>query len=265
MSRRLNELALFAGAGGGLLGSKLLGWRTLCAVELNEYRRSILIQRQEDGIFDFFPIWDDARTFNGRPFCGHVDIITGGFPCQPYSRAGTKLGENDSRNLWPDTIRIIREVRPSYCLLENVDNLLSYDYFGTILSDLATSGFDVKYDVISAATVGANHLRKRLWIMCYANNKRKSTIPIHDEAQKLSSISNCNSKGLEGLLRHSTASRWERAAGPIAETNWWAIEPGICRVDDGMANRMDRIEAIGLGQVPAVVRAAWHLLGECNE
>lgn len=83
--RGMRELALFAGAGGGILGGKMLGWRTVCAVEIEKYPRSVLLQRQKDGILDKFPIWDDVRTFDGRPWRGKVDVISGGFPCQDIS------------------------------------------------------------------------------------------------------------------------------------------------------------------------------------
>jgi len=165
----MNELALFAGAGGGLLGSRLLGWRTVCYVEKDPYCQKILQARIKDGYLDDAPIWDDARTFNGRPWAGLVDVVTAGFPCQPFSGAGKQLGEQDERNLWPDTLRIIREVGPEWLFLENVPRLLCFDYFGRILADLAESGFDARWDCIPASAVGAPHQRDRLWIVAHAN------------------------------------------------------------------------------------------------
>lgn len=120
----LNELALFAGAGGGILGAKLLGWRTVCAVEKEPYCREVLLRRQRDGVLPLFPIWDDIRTFDGREWRGLVDVVTAGFPCQPFSSAGKRQGDADERNMWPHTIRVIDEIRPQICLLENVPNLL---------------------------------------------------------------------------------------------------------------------------------------------
>src|SRR3989304_2671565 len=137
--RRMNELALFAGAGGGILGGLLLGWRTVCAVEINTYAASVLVARQNDSILPPFPIWDDVRTFDGQPWRGIVDVVSGGFPCQPFSAAGKQNADADERNLWPETIRIISEVRPHFAFLENVSALLSVDgadgrkYFGRIL------------------------------------------------------------------------------------------------------------------------------------
>ena len=85
---QLNELALFAGAGGGILGGKLLGWRTVCAVEWGQYPASVLCARQNDGLLPPFPIWDDVQTFDGKPWRGIVDVVSGGFPCQDISAAG---------------------------------------------------------------------------------------------------------------------------------------------------------------------------------
>ena len=94
---RLNELALFAGGGGGLLASRLLGWNTVCAVEINPYRQAVLLARQADGALDPFPIWDDVRSFDGRPWRGLVDIVTAGFPCQPFSVAGKRFQSTPAR------------------------------------------------------------------------------------------------------------------------------------------------------------------------
>jgi DNA (cytosine-5)-methyltransferase 1 len=193
----MNELSLFTGAGGGLLGTKLLGWKTVGYVENNDYCQKIIAQRIKDGIFDPAPIFGDIRTFlrkgYARSYQGMVDIITAGFPCQPFSVAGKHLGEKDQRNLWPETLRCIQEIRPQYLLLENVPGLLSAKtfiepqetqssscqsrmvqthaepiwYMGTILADLAQSGYDARWDIVGASDIGANHRRKRLWIMAH--------------------------------------------------------------------------------------------------
>jgi len=174
---KVYELALFAGAGGGILGGVLSGWRTICAVEFDSYCREVLLRRQRDGMLPLFPIWDDVRTFGREnetsgPFVEEIGrlaatedlVVTAGFPCQPYSAAGKRQGESDERNLWPDTIRIVREVGPRFIFLENVPGLVCFDYFGQILGDLGEAGFDAEWDVVSAAEVGAPHLRKRLWV-----------------------------------------------------------------------------------------------------
>ena len=176
----MNELALFAGVGGGILGSHLAGCRVVCAVEKEPYCREVLLRRQRDGVLPMFPIWDDVKTFDGREWRGAVDLVTAGFPCQPFSVAGERRGEDDERNLWPETVRIIREVRPRLCLLENVPGLLgSHGYFGRILGDLAESGLDVVWDCVPASAVGANHQRDRLWLVAYPSSER-----IHEQPRR---------------------------------------------------------------------------------
>ena len=175
----MNELSLFTGAGGGLLGSKLLGWRTVCAVEREPYCIESLQQRQRDGLLEHFPVWDDVQTFDGRPWRGCVDIVSAGFPCQPFSTAGSMQAADDERNMWPQTIRIVREVRPRWVLLENVPGLLaaSHGYMHTIFGDLAESGFDCQWSCISAESVGAPHRRDRLWIVANAIRLGREDVP----------------------------------------------------------------------------------------
>jgi DNA (cytosine-5)-methyltransferase 1 len=174
--RQFRELSLFSGIGGGLLGSKLLGWRTIGYVEWDKYCQQVLEARIRDGYLDEAPIFGDIREFNeggyAEAYAGHVDVISAGFPCQPFSVAGKQGGTADPRNKWPDTIRTIRLVRPRYVFLENVPGLLSGNtgYFGQILGDLSESGYTVRWDCIPASFVGAPHKRNRLWIVAMVNS-----------------------------------------------------------------------------------------------
>jgi DNA (cytosine-5)-methyltransferase 1 len=166
----VNELALFAGHGGGILGGCLLGWRTVCAVEIDDAARRRLIARQDDGSLPLFPIWDDVSTFDGKPWAGLVDVISGGFPCQDISVAGTGAGITGERSgLWREFARIIREVRPRYVLVENSPALVARG-LGTVLGDLATLGFNARWGVLGAVHAGAPHKRDRIWIV--ANSVR---------------------------------------------------------------------------------------------
>ena len=172
------ELSLFSGAGGGLLASKhLLGWSTVGYVEISEYCQKVIAQRIKDGWLDEAPIFSDIREFNNSGYAdsyqGLVDIVSGGFPCQDISCAGKGAGIEGSRSgLWSEMASVIRAVQPSYVFVENSPMLTSRG--GTrVLGDLAEMGFDAKWGIISAADVGAPHLRKRIWIV--ANSKgRKS-------------------------------------------------------------------------------------------
>ena len=167
MDTRPRVLSLFTGVGGGELAAQhILGWRTVCYVEWDDYCQRVLQARIADGVLHDAPIWDDVRSFDGRPWRGCVDIVTAGFPCPAFSVAGKQRAGDDPRNMWPDTARIIREVRPRRVLLENVPGLLgSHGYFGQVLGDLAACGYDARWDCVSASTVGANHQRDRLWII----------------------------------------------------------------------------------------------------
>jgi DNA (cytosine-5)-methyltransferase 1 len=327
------------------LGSVLLGWRTVAAVEIEPYCREVIMRRQRDHVLPLFPIWDDIRTFDGKPWRGRVDIVTAGFPCQRFSVAGKRQGASDERNMWPDTIRVIREVRPRFALLENVPGLLHSGYFGQILGSLATSGYGARWDCIPASALGAPHQRDRLWIaayregeqvgssrqprskdvghasqsglprkhgrrsgaestdgraeladapserrreagtnqrlrcaqrtavggqaMAYADEKRQrqgrrqvcaGELQPDAGSQELANAeqAGCDSKGNAG-------TREAQSGWPFTRTRrsgWWDAEPALGRVAHGVANRVDRLRALGEGQVPGVVRAAWLLLGD---
>ncbi|MFW4909981.1 DNA cytosine methyltransferase [Pseudomonas aeruginosa] len=151
----MNELALFAGAGGGILGGHLLGWRTICAVERDAYAAQILAQRQTDGALPPFPIWSDVCSFDGRPWRGLVDVVSGGFPCQDISAAGPGVGiEGPRSRLWKQMARIISEVRPSFIELEN-SPLLIHRGLAVVLGDLAEMGYDAQWIRLSASELGA--------------------------------------------------------------------------------------------------------------
>ncbi|WP_240789154.1 DNA cytosine methyltransferase [Pseudomonas kribbensis] len=153
------------GAGGGILGGHLLGWRTVCAVERDAYAAQILAQRQTDGLLPPFPIWSDVCSFDGRPWRDLVDVVSGGFPCQDISVAGNGLGIAGSRSgLWRQTARIIDEVRPRYVELENSPLLVGRG-LAVVLGDLAEMGHDARWGVIGAADLGAPHQRDRIWLI----------------------------------------------------------------------------------------------------
>jgi DNA (cytosine-5)-methyltransferase 1 len=176
----MNELSLFSGYGGFSLGLRLAGiqTRTVAYVEWAKYPQKILKARIEDGYLDDAPIFSDISAFDGTQFTGLVDIITGGFPCQPHSVAGKQRGAADERNLWPDTLRVIREVEPRYVLLENVPGLISASsdggspaYGGTVVGELASIGYSVHWQTIGADDVGAPHRRKRWWCIGVADSR----------------------------------------------------------------------------------------------
>lgn len=166
----MNELALFAGAGGGILGGILNGWRTVCAVELNAYKATILAQRQNDGILRPFPIWSDVRTFDPEPWRGIVDVVSAGFPCQDISIAGKGKGlEGKKSGLYFEVPRIVRGIKPRFVWLENSPILTSRG-IDRVCRDLASMGYDAIWGVLGAHKAGAYHRRDRIWILAYTDS-----------------------------------------------------------------------------------------------
>lgn len=300
----MNELALFAGAGGGVLASYLLGWRTVCAVERDAYAAQVLAQRQNDGILEAFPIWSDITTFDGKPWQGIVDVISGGFPCQDISSAGKGAGiEGERSGLWSEMARIIGEVRPRYVFVENSPMLVSRG-LTRVISDLAQMGYDAQWARFSASNFGAPHIRDRIWIVAHSQSIgcEENGLPIGAEQEKsLFGINGENvayTNGSANGKQYFNAEKRRNSHEPIfdvANTNcerfkqveqrvfsrtqserasdssqyssftrgweWWAIEPELGRVADGVANRVDRLKAIGNGQVSIVAKCAFEYLG----
>ena len=316
----MNELALFAGAGGGILGGKLLGWTTVCAVEWEAYPASVLIARQNEGVLPHFPIWDDVRTFDGRPWRGRVDVVSGGFPCQDISAAGKGAGIDGERSgMWAHMARIVREVGPRYVFVENSPMLTSRG-LGRVLGDLAAMGYDARWGVLGAVDAGAPHKRDRIWILAYAagreddgkrgaSNSERRAVERHWKAALGANrqTSNDRANGCSEDMAHShglrelqpqgaerTERRWsgdggqavadadlphgkgvrrtERSEPQRAEFNkpcpWWRHDPadqaksGVGRMADGIPARVDRLKAIGNGQVPIVAALAWRILSK---
>ena len=209
----MNELALFSGAGGGILGGKLLGWRTVCAVEWEPYPASVLCARQNDGLLESFPIWDDVQTFDGKPWRGIVDVVSGGFPCTDISAAGKGAGiDGEASGMWREMARIIHEVQPRFVFVENSPMLTSRG-LGRVLGDLAGMGFDAEWGVLGAADIGAPHQRDRIWICAkwrgllpYAQHNRIRWWEQQQASIKKTSIANtrCKSERPDKRLQPSS-------------------------------------------------------------
>ncbi|WWT39370.1 hypothetical protein [Microcystis phage Mel-JY01] len=284
---KLNELALFAGIGGGILGGSILGWRTVCAVEIDPYARGVLCARQNDGYLSPFPIWDDIRTFDGRPWSGIIDIITGGFPCQDISIAGKGGGiESERSGLWSEMYRIIREVMPKYVYIENSPFLRTRG-IEVIFQNLADCGYNAEWGIVPASAVGAPHERKRLWILAHRNvygctyrqndrgdccnggesktasaNKKWNTL-FNGIRENASILENKTGGGFISDKREMDNSKQQAPGGyfEIAGTDgWFETEPELDRVVDGVPHRVERINGIGNAQVPRVAAEAFNRL-----
>tara|TARA_R110002110_G_scaffold378501_1_gene588995 strand:+ start:1587 stop:2411 length:825 start_codon:yes stop_codon:yes gene_type:complete len=266
--RGLNELALFAGAGGGILGGHLLGWRTRVAVEIDPYARRVLLARQRDGMLPRFPIWDDVSTFDGKPWKGHIDVISGGFPCQDISIAGSGGGITGKRSgLWGEMARIVAEVVPQFVFVENSPALTSRG-LGTVLGDLATLGFDARWGVLGAHHVGAPHRRDRIWILATHTERLNTLEQPQLEPRRVGSV-DASRNGSKKQVADADSTGRKKQRRPLATSpelsaaecpSWWEAEPAVGRVANGVAHRVDRLRAIGNGQVPAVARLAFESL-----
>jgi DNA (cytosine-5)-methyltransferase 1 len=247
----MKELSLFTGGGGGVYASKLLGHKIVGYVEFNEYCQKIIKQRIDDGIFDNAPIYGDIREFDGTPYCGTVDLVSGGFPCQDISCAGKGKGLNGERSgLWSEMARIIREVRPLYAFVENSPVLTSRG-LDVVLGDLAEMGYNARWGVLGSANAGIGTLRNRLWVVA-------------------SSVS----FGLERNREHQTSG------GKLGRSKLWTpkktsdvLRSFLQRADasdlhgipNGISARVDRLKASGNAQVPAVAALAWRILTQEND
>ena len=282
----MNVLALCAGAGGFELGIKLAvpGARLVCACELDAFAASVLVARMADEALDQAPVWDDVRTFDGRPWRGVVDCVAAGFPCQPWSNAGKRRGLADERWIWPDIARIIREVQPGWVFLENVPGLVRGG-LGAVLADLAALGFDAEWDVFSAAQVGAPHRRERLFILGHARGTRcqglRAEAKDYGSANANRGMAYAQGKRWTEEWQHSSNQEewidWDLPVFPpphnpehpgwrwVAQHRpdlWPNAEPEIRRMADGVAYRLDRdrLRVIGNGVVPLVAAYAWRTL-----
>ncbi|MCQ3002608.1 DNA cytosine methyltransferase [Pseudomonas syringae] len=234
----------------------------------------MLAQRQNDGALPPFPIWSDVRSFDGRPWLGIVDMVSGGFPCQDISAAGGGAGIDGKRSgLWREMARIISEVRTTSVLLDNSPLLVGRG-LAVVLGDLAYMAYDARWCCISAADCGAPHKRDRIWLVARTNGasqSRPARQPQTDAAtvrltQRHSYVSNASSEHGQGIITQGTHMQiWSQPLpGSLGSRRHglgpWPVESDVGRVADGLAHRMYRLKALGNGQVPRVAATAFDFL-----
>ncbi len=241
---KLNVLSLFAGIGGLELGLERAGMTTVGQVEIDPYCQSVLARHWPE-----VPRHDDVRTAPAwwvnepRPA---VDVVCGGFPCQPFSHAGLRQGTADDRWGWPWMADVVRAVRPAYVVVENVAALLAdRDAFGWLLADLAEIGFDAEWAVLRASDFGAPHRRERLYLLAYP----------------------AGSDGADQGAAAGEAPRWNEPRGSGLHPNRrarWLPEPALDRVAHGLPSRVvrDPLHALGNAVVPAVAEHIGRLIVE---
>lgn len=254
----MNGLDLFSGIGG--IGIALEPWvRTVAYCERDRYAQGVLLSRMRSGDIDTAPIWDDVTTLRGD-MLPRIDIIFGGFPCQDISVAGAGKGLDGERSgLFFEIVRLIRECNPRFVFLENVPAIRTRGG-ETVVKELAQVGYDCRWTTLSASAVGANHKRERWFLLAHANSVRKlSEQGKHDwTSDRSKNVADTMRKGLERHRKKSVRNAQE--FGYACNNSWWAVEPRICRVADGVQNRAHRIRCLGNSVVPLQVREAFKKL-----
>lgn len=273
--------SLFSGIGGIDLGLERAGMTVKWHSEIEPYACRVLKKHWPD-----VPNLGDIKNVDWQQV-ERVDVIAGGYPCQPFSLAGKRQGENDERHLWPHFLRAISVLRPRFAILENVRGHLSMG-FDRVLGDLAENGYDAEWQIVSAASVGALHRRDRIICVAYPNNSgsRTSKCGTHcnwseeSKERKQSqhwtcgcsdSLANTDSEFL-GKHRPSddvgfTNRIWrDNPRGQKANDSreWWQTEPNLGRVADGVPHRVDRLRGLGNAVVPQVAEVVGRLIMEAH-
>lgn len=263
----LNGLDLFSGIGG--ISLALSPWvRPVAYCECDKYAQAVLLSQISRGTLPIAPIWDDIRTLTKNDISG-IDIIYGGFPCQDISVAGHGKGlEGERSGLFFEICRLAKELKPTFLFLENVSAITGrgLDVVGKEISEM---GYDCRWCCLSAAEVGANHRRERWWLLAHARRKPKGTEQNLRSESKESIRANIaelcgnvsNTDG-EKCTRLSCGEKEEITftgsnGKHIFESEWWATEPDVGRVANGVLNRVDRIKCLGNAVVPIQAREAF--------
>jgi DNA (cytosine-5)-methyltransferase 1 len=260
--------SLFSGIGGFDLGFERAGYDVRWQVEIDDYANRVLAKH-----WPHVRRYRDIRAINWRDV-EPVDVVCGGFPCQPHSVAGRRRASEDDRDLWPEVVRCLRETQPRWFMGENVTGLLSSEdgrFFGTVLRDLAACGFDVEWDCLPAFAFGAPHRRDRVWIVAHSTRELRRWRGTAWHGWTKSSdgredVADASRLGLEGFSQSQQCQQAQRriftrcevvggsdSAGP--GERWWEPEPAVGRVAHGVSARVDRLRGLGNAIVPQI--AEW--------
>jgi DNA (cytosine-5)-methyltransferase 1 len=273
--------SLFSGIGGFDLAAEWAGWQNAFHCEWNEFGQKILKHYWPKAIS-----YGDITKTDFTIHRGTIDVLTGGFPCQPYSLAGKRKGKEDERHLWPEMLRAIREISPTYIVGENVYGLVNWNgglVFHEVQTDLEAEGYEILPVILPACAVGAPHRRERIWFVAYSN--KCTTGPSRTSERTFGSWSNNNdepkewreqteqrfgygnvfgndtdpnNKGLQrskkpGSIEESRQKRNKQPTRFFQPTwNKFPTQSPICGGNDGIPDRMDRIKALGNAIVPQV-------------
>jgi DNA (cytosine-5)-methyltransferase 1 len=295
MDKVLRHGSLFSGIGGFDLAAEWMGWENVFHCEIGEFNQKILKYYWPQAIS-----YADIKQTDFTIHRGSIDILTGGFPCQPYSLAGKRKGKEDERHLWPEMLRAIREIKPKWIVGENVPGIINWSgglVFEEVQTDLEAEGYEVQPIVLPAASVNAPHRRDRVWFIAYSNSdghesgrlkqsgfketeskgERNQWERIWNDFRgiiKEGNVANSSIKRLEGAT--TTGETWNsfRPAREIKIQSWniWPTVSPICNGDDGLSKRLDSItfpkwrnESIKSGGNAIVPQIALEIFKAINE
>jgi len=258
----LNHGSLFSGIGGFDLAAEWAGWNNIFHCEWNEFGQKVLKHHFPKSIS-----YADITKTDFSIHRGHIDIISGGFPCQPYSSAGKRLGKADERHLFPEMLRCIKEVKPKWIVGENVRGLVSWNegmVFNEVYDDLEREGYEVQSFLIPAAGVNAPHQRYRIWFIGFKNNDAKDANSIRQKW------------GLyEGESENANGKQFSQSNARNLQNKAWQNFPTeypLCNGNDGISKRLDRItflkwrsESIKAGGNAIVPQVAYQIFSAINE
>jgi DNA (cytosine-5)-methyltransferase 1 len=247
--------SLFSGIGGFDLAAERTGCTNVFQVENDPWCQQILKKN-----FPSVARYGDITQFNAKAYANKIDLLTGGFPCQPFSIAGKQKGKADNRYLWPEMLRVIREIKPKFIIGENVFGIIKLA-LDQVLSDLEDIGYTTETFIIPACAQNAPHRRDRVWIIAYQKRIQNKLIRYYNTLEKGS-----RSKDTKALVFSNTArKRWQkRQYAQVHDTslrdyrrattcrNYWKSEPTVGRVLDGVSYRLDRIKGLGNAIVPQI-------------
>lgn len=247
----MRHLDLFSGIGGFALATEMV-WEKVEHIfcEIDPFCQAVLKKHWPDA-----KIYGDIRKLNGRNV-GTIDLVTGGFPCQPFSVAGEQRGKEDDRDLWPEMFRVIKETKPRWVIGENVAGFIEMELERSV-SDLEGEGYEVQAFVIPACAVEAPHRRDRVWIVAYTDQYRESAKPFHaKQVQRELAPDPFNKRRKRGVsqeVQGKSRKPREFAGGYQGWRDGWSIsKPRTVGVDDGIPDRTHRIKALGNAIVPQV-------------
>ena len=258
----LTHFSLFSGIGGIDLAAEWAGFESVGQCEFADYPTKVLEKHWPE-----VPRWRDIRDVTLESVRDRgirtIDLISGGFPCQPFSDAGRKKGKDDDRYLWPEMLRVIQELQSTWIIGENVTGIINMA-LEQVCVDLENEGYEVQPFIIPASAVEAHHQRKRVFIVAHANSERKLQPQgsIEELRRRTShsseNVAYTNGERLQGgaQARNSGSKREnsnKQFTGCCQGRATWAIEPNVGRVANGISSRLDRLKCLGNAVVPAQV------------